>query len=181
MGIFIHDPKLETLEQEEKWIEAKDYLLELWNSDKNNVNNILRLGTECWYILAFWERLNIFNQEKIKYWKPLTEVKQYGEKFLCNNPTFLWIYGYMIKLFPYWFADIKDAINVGEKIGKDMIIKAHILEPQNPISEMLSINNENSKAYKIACKKSKELLDTMFDGQTEIEDYFKRVLDRVFP
>jgi hypothetical protein len=174
LSIFQINLELELLESQEKWCEAKDLLYITWIIDKNNLNSLLRIGTECWYVMSYWERLKTDGLNRNDFSGPLTEAKQYGEANFIMSDTFLWVYGYMIKLFPYWFDDFNGDLEDSEDKGKEMIKIANIINSQNKIAKML-ILPDNSDKYKKACKDVEILLNEYFNGNSAIEQYFRGV------
>ena len=170
--------KLEQIEQKNEWLQAKQFVYDNWRKDSNDLDKLVRVGTECWYVLTFWERLeNTQNLDRTDFSTPLTEVKKYGFEHFADSDTFLWIFGYLIRLFPYWFSDFNGDLASWEKAGQDMIAQAYQINPENLIAKMLSLPEE-SEAYKSTCKMLEKSLNEYFSGKSAIEVYFKKVLSR---
>ncbi len=67
--IFAKNEKLVELENESKWKEAVELLRDQWYKDRHNNNSLLRLATECWYLLSIWIKVvsciySLKNREK---------------------------------------------------------------------------------------------------------------------
>ena len=174
MSVFNSNPALELLESKEEWYLAKKLLYTNWLENKNELDNLLRLGTECWYIMSYWEQLKVNNLERSDISSALTEVKQYGKLHFSNSETFLWIFGYMIKLFPYWFDDFSGDLEGFENLGRDMIIRSLEINPNNEIAKMLC-SPDDSPQYIHSCSKVKMDLNQYFPGNSAIEQYFRGV------
>lgn len=144
MDIF---DEVETLENKQEWQTAKDTLFKQWNNNKDNLSVLIRIGTLCWYVLVFWERIRTNDVDKIDFNNTLDIVTNYGIDKFNDNTEFLWIFGYMILLFPYYFGDYCEY----EYKGKKMIEKAHNLNPNDPLITMLFLNDD-SHEYKVVCR-----------------------------
>ncbi|MDR0890008.1 MAG: hypothetical protein LBM28_05105 [Oscillospiraceae bacterium] len=177
MELLRINAELERLEKNEEWRKAKDLLYHVWENDKTNLESLLRVGTECWYVLTFWERIQSDNMTREEFAAPLTEVKQYGEMAFRKSDSFLWVFGYMISLFPYWFDDFDDDIYKWEAKGRSMIKEAYQVNPENHIAKMLGMSEESDE-YQAVCRDARAMLCDCFPGDSAIEGYFKGVLSR---
>jgi hypothetical protein len=175
MGILKNNPELEQLELAEEWNKARDLVYTKWINEKMDLDNLLRVGTECWYVLVFWERIDSKGLKRADFSGPLTEVKNFGLSFFKDSDTFNWIFGYMIKLFPYWFGDFDGDYDGWQNMGSNMVKLASEQNPNNRLAKMLSLS-ENSKDYNKISHEVKTNIDYYFSSNTEIERYFRRVL-----
>ena len=173
------DINLEKIEQDENWGDICKYLYERWASEKTNQQFLLRLGTECWYILTFWERIP---HEKNPYPRDffsglLTGSKLFGFDELDDDPTFLCLYAYMIKLFPYWFDDFNCDFDKTDSDVHQMLKKAHVIEPASsvPVYLMGCLLNEDTNEYRQSKVCIREKINCLFPGSSLVDIYFKNV------
>lgn len=163
--VFVTNPKLNLLEQCNKWDEAGELCYLLWKKRKN-FENTLRLLAECWYILVENEPQNMeSNMEKIS--AMFKEVFLFGEENYMKDSQYLWISGYFIKIAP-WVFEYEDW-NEGEKEGLIRILEAE-KEKKNLITDILTF-----KKKKLNKKEIKEIV-LCFAGESAIEKYFIDVL-----
>lgn len=109
------------------------------------------------------------------------ELKQVGfeglEKF-STIPEGLFVLGYTINLFPYYFGDYEE----WEEKGSQMIDQAADLAPANKIYRMVKIGqqpdwNENEE-YQKACRNAAEDVKLKYSGKGLLNSYFHEVLYR---
>lgn len=162
------------LENKQQWQAAKEILFEQWEKNKDDLGILVRLGTLCWYILVFWERIENVGLDNKSFNDTLEIVTSYGIDKFNDNVEFLWIFGYMISIFPYYFGDYFEY----ENIGKKMIEKAYNLAPNDPLIKMLFLNDD-SEEYKVACRKVSSSLNKRFNEDNPINRYFKNVFERL--
>jgi hypothetical protein len=177
MEVFKINQQLERFELHQDWEGARKLVYDNWISDKNDLEKLLRVGTECWYVITFWDRITTENLFKENFARNLIEAKNHGISVFSSSDQFNWIFGYMINLFPYWFYDFDGDIYKWEKLGKNMIRLACKLNPENAIAKMLSISEKN-KEYKKVRQKVSANINQYFPGNTVIECYFRNVLSR---
>ena len=170
------DIELEKLEKRETpWYEIIDYLALRWRNHPNNLQYLLRLGTQCWGELVFSD-LEQQNRESSLYSKSekyLSETLQYGLHRHNDHFVFLCLYGYLISLFPYYFALTGD-YDRDCQFGKDMINKAYKLQPDDILSSYLA-SDVHSPAHNQAEKNLKQNLFFLFPGNSEMDIYFRSV------
>ena len=176
-AVLIVDRHLEMVEESADWESASNHTYLRWTESRDDIDRLLRVGTENWYILTYWERLPDPKPTMTLCSRRLTEAKDFGFSTFPDSPTFLWMFGYMISLFPFWFDDFNGDIHHWEESGKQMIRKASSLDPDNAIARMLA-TSEDSPMYPVLCSEVREALHSHFKGNTAIEVYFRSVLDR---
>lgn len=173
-SFFIDIEEVSLLEQEEKWEEIRVLLYNKWKSNMNDLDVLIRLSTECWYVLSFWDicidnhslNYDIFIQN-------LRETYVYGLKNFSDNSKFLWIFGYMIELFPYYFGDYLEL----EKQAKVLIKQAYSNAPENEIIKMhYNFAFKKRRKYDHSQKKIEKDISIFFPGKSIMEEYFKEVL-----
>ena len=163
------------LENIQQWEEAKNILVTKWLENKSDLKILINLGTLCWYILVFWERIENKGLKKDTFQIILEDVTNYSMDNFYDNFEFLWVFGYMITLFPYYFGDYEEY----EQKGKEMLSKAHRLNPTDSLITMLFLNDQNNDEYKTACIYVKTILDERFKENTPLNRYFKNVFNRI--
>ena len=180
MNGFIEVQGLLELEQSEDWDNARVLLYSLWENDKDNVNKLCRVISECWYVLTEWDCcISNKNLSYDDFKNTLINVTEYGLAYFSDNEKFLWMTGYMISLFPYLFYkdDIDDLYSQWEQRGKEMLLHSNQIAPDNLISKVLYLGTlNNSDDYLTTKLQLAPLLTNIFQGQTVIEEYFKDIL-----
>lgn len=179
MGIFPKIKGLAELEKKGKWSNALSLLYNMWKEDRDNLGLLLRVGTECWYRLTYWDHDCDYKRVSFnwaEFTQPLHEVTKYGLERFGKCSAFLWIFGYMIKVFPYYFSEESDEYTFLEQKGIDMIKLAYSIEPDNRLIEIL-INRyvENEDDPDATESNIKSDIDYAFDGNTVIEEYFRNI------
>ena len=184
--VFIEIQNLSELEKEKKWKQAIYLLKDKWNENKDDVDVILRLATECWYVMSNWEFLCLDNSDLDfqNVQNTLIETYNYFINHCKNDNKGLAIFGYMISLFPNYFYTDKD--NGGklflkyENIGKAMLKSSYTNEPQNILFRALYLGTINcsNKAMDDAKQELNDIVKILFPQNTEIEEYFKEVLTK---
>lgn len=162
------------LENLQKWNEVKSSLKQLWTTQKGDIEIATHLGSICWYMLVFWERIDNSALDENELMKILIEVTEFGWINFYDEPEFLWKFGYMIKLFPYYFGDYEKWKNMGFQL----IEKAHKLKPDDPVITMIYLNDDSLVEYKEACIKVNEQLLSRFNGIGVMDKYFRKVFQR---
>jgi len=164
--------EINSLENKQEWQAAKDILFKEWSKNKDDLSILIRLGTLCWYVLVFWERINTNGANETDFYNTLDIVTSYGLDKFSDNTEFLWIFSYMISSFPYYFGDYCEY----ENLAKKMIEKAHKLSPNDPLITMLLLNDESDEYYAL-CKEVANSLKDRFKEDNSINRYFKNVFD----
>ncbi|QEK13136.1 hypothetical protein FQB35_12855 [Crassaminicella thermophila] len=165
------------LEKNQQWNEARTYIYTKWMENQLDLKVTIRLGFLCWYILVEWDCINSEGVNQEKFENSLKEVTQFGLMNFSEEIEFLWIFGYMISMFPYYFGDYEEM----EQLGIEMLRKAHHLDTSDSIVKMVYLGhnyNENPKEYEKSCKMSKLLIVDRFKGEGILAEYFREVLNR---
>ena len=165
--------KVDTLEKQERWNEAILLLENSWRQNPNDLKTTIRLGFICWYILVEEGPLEIKNIDLEKLETLLNEVTQFGLTNFITNKDFLWCFGYMMSLFPYFFGDYE----FWEEKGILMLKTAYELCPDDPIYKYTYSGSYSNKERKL----KKELhhvqavLEERFQGEGVLSEYFKEI------
>lgn len=178
--LFCKIEGLADLENQKKWKEILEKLNSDWQKDINNPEILLRLASECWFILSNSDNLNI-SDEIYNFAKTLLkESFQYHYQNISNNKNDL-IFGYMVSLDPGYFCEDSssdDEYIYYEQLGKKLIEKAYNENPMDNLNATLYFGTDNKflKKYKKVRKELQLSIDSLFSSETEIERYFLDVL-----
>jgi len=181
MGYFLDVEHLETLEKQEKWNEARELLYKMWENEKLNSEKLIRLFSECWYVLSLWECC--INKEKLSFYafqNTLIECTEFGIQNHMKKPRFLCIAGYMISMFPnlFYVNGTDKSYAEWEQNGIDMLRESCEFDPNDRIAKVLFLG---TKAGFTEYRKEKKLLRlelaSFFPNETAIEQYFKEILN----
>lgn len=174
-------PEVDQLEAREKYKAASHFMYLDWIQEPKNLKVFLRLSFTCWYVISEYEVITTTDVESADIlWFEilLDELVAFGCKEFRNEPDFLWIFGLLIKLFPENFHETID-----EKTGEGLIKKALEIRPDDPIIKLIHCESpkspEETRAYNGLCQTVRSLLPERFNGEGELQRYFREVLNRV--
>ncbi|MEE6452637.1 hypothetical protein RAH41_18900 [Gottfriedia acidiceleris] len=165
--------EVDALESQGKWNEAKTILVKHWNQNRNDIKTVIRLGFFCWFVLVEEGPLGIKGVDFDELESVLRQITDFGLENFMANEDFLWCFGYMISLFPYYFGDFE----YWEEKGKTMLKRAYDLCPNDPVykySYMGSIPNTYGK-HKYEFQQVRAVLEDRFQGKGLLSGYFKSV------
>lgn len=184
MRYFVNVEFLADLEKQGEWEKARGLLYKKWSDEKMNSGLLIRLLSECWYILSEWDN-SIAGNKELSFQTvkgTLIECTEFGMKNCTNNSQFLCVAGYMISLFPHLFYNGNLAHNSDslytewEQRGIKMLRKSHETNPSDKIANVLNLgttmNLANYDEAKIAMQSE---LQYIFPDETTIELYFKDI------
>ncbi|MCL2572884.1 MAG: hypothetical protein FWE11_10850 [Defluviitaleaceae bacterium] len=185
MRYFIDCKLLSNLERQGEWENARKLLYNEWINDIDNGGRLVRLLSECWYILSEWDT-GLIDDADLSFQtvqNTLIEGVEFGIANLSDDSRFLCITGYMISLFPYLFYVNDSNHNTDvlyaewEQRGFDMLQKAHEINPNDRVAKTLNLGKSMSMTeYNEAKIALKPELQYLFPGDTAIELYFKDTL-----
>jgi len=188
MSYFIKVDGLEDLEKQEKWEEARSLLDDAWQEDKLNSDKLLRLLSECWYVLSLWDCC--INTEKLShqaFQDTLIECMNFGLLNLGNAPRFLCVAGDMASFLPYLFYNCGsgDLFVEWEQKGLEMLHKSTLLDPNDLLAKTLNLgtsahSSEYASEYAEAKKRLSSQLSSLFPSETAIELYYKDILGHIY-
>ncbi len=188
MSYFAEVDGLEDLEKQEKWEEARLLLDDEWKDDKLNSDKLLRLLSECWYVLSLWDCC--INTEKLSYQAfqdTLIECMSFGLSNFGNAPRFLCVAGYMASILPYLFykSGSGDLFAEWEQKGIEMLRKSTLLDPNDLLAKTLNLgtsahSSEYASEYAEAKKRLSSQLSSLFPSETAIELYYKDILGHIY-
>lgn len=167
--------EVDRLEHQEKWNEAKAYLLKAWQQNPTDLKTTVRLGFFCWYVVVEQEPLGITDADidTGELESILTEVTHFGLAHFMTHEDFLWCFGYMISMFPYYFGDYEQ----WEEKGISMLKRAYELYPEEPVykySYLGSFSNTYRK-HKDVLQQVQTVLEDRFKGDGLLSEYFKSI------
>lgn len=167
--------EVDRLENQAKWNEAKEYLLKAWQQNPTDLKTTVRLGFFCWYVVVEQEPLGITDADidTGELESILTEVTHFGLAHFMTNEDFLWCFGYMISMFPYYFGDYEQ----WEEKGIFMLKRAYELYPEEPVykySYLGSFSNTYRK-HKDVFQQVQTVLEDRFKGDGLLSEYFKSI------
>lgn len=166
-------PELDFLEREERWNEAKAFLLEEFQQNPRDLKTITRLGFFCWYVLVEETHLGITEVDLNELETVLKKVTHIGYTLYPTNSDFLWCFGYMISTFPFYFGEFEH----WEKKGLSMLKSAYKLCPDDPVYKYTYLGScsSNIREYKRVKKLLQAVLESRFQGEGLVSTYFKSV------
>lgn len=184
--IFIEIQNLQELEKEHNWKQVIALLQNNWYQDKNNIEIMLRLATECWYMMSNWDFFDLEGSglEFNRIQAILIDTYDHFTGAHINSNKCFSIFGYMMSLFPNYFYDGNDKTGKMfleyEDQGKDMLKLAYRNEPENMLYKALYLGatSKSSKLIENTKKELKYILPNLFPNNTEIEKYFREVLSK---
>ncbi|MCB8948471.1 MAG: hypothetical protein H6653_10700 [Ardenticatenaceae bacterium] len=172
--------EIEILEDEFKWEQAREALLERYRTNLMDLQNVIRFGFLSWYVLVEWGCIQITEDMNTQtYQAILGEVTEAGFNNFNENPDFLWCFGYMIYLFPYYFGEF----NLWQKKGINMLKKAYE-KTKDPMLKMIYLGcdvQQDLKGYYDSCNEARLLVVNRFSGNGTFNHYFVQVLNRKNP
>jgi hypothetical protein len=168
--------KADELEAAGKYKAAMDYMAAVWKEEPLNLKVFLRLSFLSWYVAAEWGALtktDLAEEHLEEFEQLLKELTAFGFNHFQEETDFLWLFGYMISMFPYLFDQEEEA-------GSRMIETARKLQPEDPVIHLVYLQNCNRKIthpehVKIQ-KAASRVLGSTFDGNGEMQRYFKEIL-----
>jgi hypothetical protein len=175
--------EVDQLEHDEEYREALTVLQSEWQHNPNQIKPLIRLGFLSWFLVvenSFLGDKGIKVEEINEYSQLVSELLIHGQQYFSEDPDFLWIFGYMIHTFPEYFGT---SMENTEKIGAEMIEKAHRLRPDDKIIELVHKNkhqqtfSKNDYYMKRLYRDVSKILPLRFRGQGELQRYFRFVLD----
>lgn len=168
--------EVDKLEKQEKWNEAKAYLLNSWRQNPPDLKTVIRLGFFCWYVVVEQGPLGITDADvdMDELESLLEEVTHFGLAHFMTNEDFLWCFGYMISMFPDYFGDYEQ----WEEKGISMLKRAYELYPEEPVYKYSYLGSfpNTYGTLKNELKQIQPVLEDRFKGEGLLAEYFKEVL-----
>jgi hypothetical protein len=163
------------LEDGELFDEAFDAYNNLYKQNKNDYDVWKHFYFFLWTAIedapsSFHDKINLRHLLQVMF--------DEGKKSFADNADFNFIAGYTVSIFPYEYGDYDDL----EKEGKEMLLKATKLQPDNLIYRLVylgSISKVDRQQYRQAeIDAAPKVLET-FSGIGALSKYFRQVLYRL--
>lgn len=175
--IIEFDKKVKILESQNKWNDVIELIESQWKKDKLDLNKCLCVGTEIWFVLVFYERLEIDDIDEKSLMEKLMYITNFGFEHFIDEASFNAIFGYMIYLMPYYFNDYGGDYEGWKNKGRDMMKKAYMEEKSNPVyAALYSRSQGEDEKNKEACSVFIQNKNSYFSESEEVGDYFIRIL-----
>lgn len=181
------DKRISSLEKENRWETAVNIVWEQWKSQPNDLNSLLCAGTQLWYSILIMDELKygpilvhdteIISDSRLQ--RDLIEITRYGFEYFVNEPIFNAYFGYMISTMPYFFLDYGGDYDGWRNKGIKMMRRSYVLAPDNPFCEAMHYEKDYDDVelrYFEACKKIWSKITPMQWGDSEVQQYFFRIL-----
>lgn len=181
MSYFEKIEQLRDLEEKGKWNQARELLLGTWENDKENSGKLVRVVSECWLVLSWWDCCISTNGLSFQdFQNTLIECVEFGLKHFSDDTQFLCVAGHMIATLPFLFYS-SEAVHLyseWEQRGVDMIRKAHELDSDDWIAKILNLGLTLVSLDEHILAKGQFLpnIEKAFPGETELEKYFRDLL-----
>ncbi|MDW0113115.1 hypothetical protein QT711_07945 [Sporosarcina saromensis] len=167
-------PEIDALENDGKWIEAKSLMMNQWNQNPYDLKTTIRLGFFCWYFLTEEEPLEVEDLNVEELATLLNQITDFGLTNFMTNEEFLWCFGYMISLFPYYFGEYA----CWQAKGDSMLKSAVELSPREQVytyTYLAAHSNPDGKLVKEEFRKLQVIVEDRFRGEGLLSVYFKDV------
>lgn len=163
-------PEVDALESQGKWNEAKSLLLENWKEKPDDLKTSIRLGFHCWYFLAEDAYQHFENVDLDEMVQLLNQVKDYGLLHFMEDGEFLWCFGYMVYMYPFYFGEY----NYWEAKSLMMLKRATERFPEKIVYRYtyLSCFSDAAKEQKAVYYQLQTVLKEKFKGDGLLSDYF---------
>lgn len=177
--MFLHIPELISLELNEQWKKAVEMLIERWMKSKNDVQILLRLLSECWYVLMLWDCcISDHENDFLFFFSELKSSIIYGDNHFKNDPFYLATTGYFMVTTPYLFVyDSTKKDDMVEIEGKNRLEKALLLSPDYPFGNVLYSGYVNDlNTHRNVQKRFSQKLSELDWDDSAVEKYFQEIL-----
>lgn len=182
MSILLPNPIIEEYENALDWMGAVTYCLQEWKKNNYDVISQMRLITEAWFLLSYWDQLDHMIKGKRTTWSecmvPLNHSFMYSTihqtqntetSLHLSNSKYLCITGYLMRIQPEWFVGNKYT-NLSEcrQEGLNRLLQV----PITSANECTLFRNIilNDAVVDV------EQTELMFPGTSEVDLYFKSIL-----
>lgn len=177
---FMPVQDLVKLEKQQDWELARAVLYQIWEEDKENADKLIRVLSECWYVLSLWDCcIETDNLSYSVFQGTLRECMEFGEEKFQDNTKFLCITGYMLSLLPHLFYNSEPGFlyEKWEEKGREMLQKACESDNSDVVAKVLYYGGISFRgAYCQGKVDIASVVEDIFPEQTAIEQYFKEIL-----
>lgn len=168
-----------SLEEQNRWFEACVLLQNAWLQDRHNVDKLVRLALELWYVVLEGPVIE-FNDEtkQLELEKMLAECTDHGFAYFQDQIAFLWAFSYMLSVsnIPFQSATSPTANDPEWELTCKMLAeKGMQLFPVHPLSTLTFHSFADLTAYGVARREIQDQLLSLFPGDSELEKYFREI------
>lgn len=169
-------------ERSGEWDKCVAYLEEKFSSNPKDKSVLCRLAAQSWYVLSFWHCCMPKEYlDRTLFEKSLKNVFVVAMQDWGDESDILWLFGYFMCINPLDFSFISADVIEVENRGSELVRKAYINDPKNPLAEILFLSEcENKWEYNIAKKNMKNEIEEYFSSQSEIDQYFMEIFTTIY-
>lgn len=124
-------------EDNQKWMDAADFLYHAWRKQPFDKNSILVAGLEQWYYMTIYcpSTPGMIITDFEICMQRLAEISSFWQKNYPAEAPFLSLFGYCMKVQPFWFCldSRKDDVELIKEKGQKMIDEAYRLSPDDAV------------------------------------------------
>lgn len=165
------------LEKQNQWKQILDILRNDWENNRTDINDYLCYSLELWFVLNYFEGY-LRNTKDLEFNELLSQLKElykYGTLVFKDDSYYNVYYGYMIYIMPYYFLDmIYQSPDKLVKIGHEMIKKAFLIDPIDPIlSSFYKLSTQN---LSIEVSRRLKYYDMILPEDSVVSKYFSNIL-----
>ena len=116
------------LERTNKWQDAVHMLYREWQQNPMDMECLIRLICECWYIIMMWDCCipsSSISRDECE--GTFFNAVRFGDEHFFDNAMYLCIVGYIMTLTPYLFPKNNDDVATIEKKGLNYLSRAKTL------------------------------------------------------
>lgn len=176
------DETIMSYEQKGDWNKCIEYLKKKISSNPKDKSILCRLAAQNWYVLSFWHCCMPKEYlERSFFEKNLEDAFTMAMQNWSDDSDILWLFGYFMCINQVDFSFISTDVREVENKGCELIRKAYLNNPQNPLAEILYLSEfDNKQEYNKAKKKIKKNIEEYFSGQSEIDQYFVEIFTTIY-
>lgn len=174
--------EVDEMEAKNNFKAAISHMREVWLNEPGNKKVFLRISFLAWHVVVEWPTFDESDMEEKDHTECVMLLRSlliYGQDHFQENADFQWLFGYMMYLFPFYFGTDFDRM---ESTSREMLEKAYLLRPQDPIIKMTYFENRDNYTkdhdYYDLYQEVSSILSERFPGNGKLEEYFKEVLIR---
>lgn len=181
MSILERDMILENKEKALDWNQTFCFCKERWESEKDNIQYFLRLMTQSFFLLAYWDQIeHAVDGKKISglqylekmdinaYHITLLECMRYGNRQFKSCSNYNCVSGLLMYIMPEWFYPLYP-LDQCSQIGLNRICDADTCD------EGMLFKNIVTKYIEA----DSSVLKQLFPGHSEIDMFFRSMLSYI--
>lgn len=168
--------EVDDLEAQNKFKEALFLMHRVWLQEPANLKVYLRMTFLAWYVLVerpFFDEIDMDDEDFDECLTLVRSLLFYGEEHFEGNAYYQWMIGYTMYMFPHIYGDYDRM----EAKSREMLKKAYILFPEDPLIKMCYFDNRDhykrNLAYSDLYEEVALLVPIIFPGNSSLESYFR--------